>query len=48
VDHFHIGFFEFLVFLLYYFMAKALILVMNIELRRHKVKTGAAVTGLLS
>jgi hypothetical protein len=46
--HFHIGLMEFLVFAAYYFLLKALLTVANIELRRSKSKTGAAVTGLLA
>lgn len=48
MNHFHIGFFEFLVFGLYLFLWKALILFINIETRRSGWKVPAAVAGLLS
>lgn len=46
--HFHIGFFEFLIFALYYFLLKALILFINIEARRNKWHVPAGVSGLLA
>lgn len=46
--HFHIGLMEFLVFALYYFVLKAILMFIHLETRRHKVKTPAAVTGLFS
>jgi hypothetical protein len=46
--HFHIGLAEFLVFACYYLLLKALLVVLNLELRRTGIKTGAAVTGLLA
>jgi hypothetical protein len=48
VSHFHIGFFEFLVFLMYLLIAKALFLFINIEARRNKWHVPAAVSGLIS
>lgn len=48
MDHFHIGFFEFLLFGLYLFLWKALILFINIEARRNKWHVPAGVAGLLS
>ena len=48
MSHFHIGFFEFLVWLMYYFIAKALFLLINIESRRGKLHVPAAVAGLFS
>jgi hypothetical protein len=44
----HIGLMEFLVFLLYYIVAKALIQFLNIEFRRNGLTTAAGVTGLLA
>jgi hypothetical protein len=46
--HFHIGVAEFLVFALYYFILKALLMLIHLETRRGKAKTPAAVTGLFS
>jgi hypothetical protein len=48
VTHFHIGFFEFLVWLMYYLIAKAIFLLINIESRRGKLHVPAGVSGLLS
>jgi hypothetical protein len=48
VTHFHIGFFEFLVFAMYYTIMKALILLINIESRRGRLHVPSAVSGLLS
>ena len=48
MTHFHIGFFEFLVWLMYYAIAKALFLFLNIEARRNKWHVPAAVAGLIS
>jgi hypothetical protein len=46
--HFHIGFAELLVFMLYYVLTKAILLLVNIETRRNHVHVPAAVSGLLS
>lgn len=46
--HFHIGFFEFLIFGLYLFLWKAVILFVNLETRRNNIRIPAAVAGLLS
>jgi hypothetical protein len=46
--HFHIGFMEFIVFAMYYFILKAVILFIHLETRRAKIKVPAAVSGLLS
>lgn len=46
--HFHIGLMEFMVFAMYYFILKAVILFIHVETRRSKIKVPAAVTGLLS
>jgi hypothetical protein len=46
--HFHIGLAEFLVWLLYYVIAKALLQILNIETRRHGWHVPAAVSGLYS
>ena len=48
MSHFHIGFVEFLVWLAYYAIAKALFLLINIESRRGKLHVPAAVAGLFS
>jgi len=48
VNHFHIGFFELLVWLMYYFIAKAIFLFINIETRRNRWHVPAAVSGLFS
>ena len=48
MTHFHIGFFEFLVWLMYYLIAKALFLLINIESRRGKLHVPSAVAGLFS
>ena len=48
MTHFHIGFFEFLVWLLYYFLAKMLFLFINIESRRAGWHVPSAVAGLFS
>jgi hypothetical protein len=48
VSHFHIGFFEFLVFAMYYAILKAVFLLINIESRRGKLHVPAAVSGLFS
>lgn len=46
--HFHIGFMEFLVFALYYFILKAFLCILNLEFRRNKLHVPAAVSGLFS
>lgn len=46
--HFHIGVMEFVVFCMMYFILKAILLIVHLELRRNKIHTGAALTGLLS
>jgi hypothetical protein len=46
--HFHIGFMEFLVFALYYFILKAILTVINIETRRNSKHVPAAVAGLFA
>ena len=46
--HFHIGLMEFLVFALYYFILKAILMLIHLETRRGAKKTPAAVTGLFS
>jgi hypothetical protein len=46
--HFHIGFFEFLMWVAYYLIFKALILLINIEARRNSWHVPAAVAGLFS
>lgn len=46
--HFHIGVMEFLVWLLYFVIAKALFVIFNIETRRHGWHVPAAVSGLYS
>ena len=46
MTHFHIGFFEFLVWLLYYFIAKAVMLFLNVEFRRNGWHVPAGVSGL--
>lgn len=46
--HFHIGLMEFLVFAMYYIIMKAILLFINIEARRNKLKVPAALSGLLS
>jgi hypothetical protein len=46
--HFHIGAMEFLVFVAYYFILKAILLVINLECRRSGHRTSAGVTGLLA
>lgn len=46
--HFHIGVAEFLVFLLYWVILKALLLIINLETRRNNLHVPAAVSGLLS
>ena len=46
--HFHVGFAEFLVFLLYYVILKAFIAILNIETRRNQLHVPAAVSGLFS
>ena len=48
MDHFHIGFFEFLLFGLYLILWKAIFLFVNIEARRNKWHVPAAVSGLTS
>ena len=48
MNHFHIGFFEFAVWLMYYFIAKAVFLFINIEARRNKWHVPSAVAGLFS
>lgn len=48
MTHFHIGFFEFLVWLAYYFVAKALFMFINIESRRGRFRIPAAVSGFFS
>jgi hypothetical protein len=46
--HFHVGAAEFLVWLCYYVIAKALFQVINVEARRNGKTTTAGVTGLFS
>ena len=46
--HFHIGFMEFLVFALYYFILKAFLQILNLETRRNGWHVPAAVSGLYS
>lgn len=46
--HLHIGFAEFLVWLLYYILAKALIQFINLETRRNGWDIPAAVSGLMA
>ena len=46
--HFHIGFFEFLMWVAYYLIFKALIVFINIEARRNRWHIPAAVAGLFS
>jgi hypothetical protein len=43
-----VGFFEFLIWLMYYFIAKALFLLINIETRRQHWHVPAAVAGLFA
>jgi hypothetical protein len=46
--HFHIGFFEFLMWVAYYLIFKALVVFINIEARRNQWHIPAAVAGLFS
>ncbi len=46
--HFHIGFMEFLVVALYYFILKAFLQILNLETRRNGWHVPAAVSGLYS
>jgi Flp pilus assembly protein protease CpaA len=46
--HLHIGFLEFLIFALYYFLLKALLCIANLEFRRNSMHVPAAVSGLFS
>lgn len=46
--HFHIGLMELIVFGCYYIIVKAIVLIVNLELRRNKIHVPAAVSGLLS
>jgi hypothetical protein len=46
--HFHIGFFEFLMWVAYYLIFKALVVIINIEARRNQWHIPAAVAGLFS
>lgn len=39
---------EFVCFLMYYIIAKAFLLVINLEFRRNKIHVPAAISGLLS
>jgi len=48
VSHFHIGFFEFLVWAAYYAIFKAVVLFVNIETRRNGWHVPAGVSGLFS
>lgn len=48
MSHFHIGFFEFLVWLMYYFIAKALFMFINVETRRGNLRVPAAVSGFFA
>lgn len=48
MTHFHIGFFEFLVWLAYYFIAKMLFVFVNLEARRMGWHVPSAVSGLFS
>lgn len=46
--HFHIGFFEFLMWVAYYLIFKAFVVFLNIEARRNQWHIPAAVAGLFS
>jgi hypothetical protein len=46
--HFHIGFFEFLIFGLYLFIWKAVLIVINLEMRRNKLHVPSGMTGFFS
>lgn len=46
--HVHIGFMELVTFICYYIIVKAIILILNLEVRRNKLHVPAAVSGLLS
>lgn len=46
--HFHIGLVEFGVWVLYYLIFKAVVLLINLETRRGNLKVPAAVSGLFS
>ncbi|HEV2317334.1 MAG TPA: hypothetical protein VGV89_07155 [Thermoplasmata archaeon] len=48
MDHFHIGFFEFLLFGAYLVLWKAVFLWLNLEARRNNWHVPAAVSGLIS
>lgn len=48
MSHFHIGLFEFLVWIMYYLIFKAVVLVINLETRRNGWQVPAAVAGLFS
>jgi hypothetical protein len=48
MSHLHIGFFEFVVWLCYWFIAKALFMFINIEARRNRWHIPAAVSGFFS
>lgn len=44
----HVGFIDFIVWVLYYVIFKALMHVVNVETRRNGLSTPAALTGLLA
>jgi hypothetical protein len=46
--HFHIGLMEFIVFAMYYFVLKAILLLINVETRRNGLTVPAGVSGLLA
>jgi hypothetical protein len=46
--HFHIGFLEWVVFLMYYLITKAIFCLINLETRRNNLHVPAAVSGLFS
>jgi len=48
VTHFHIGFFEFLVWVAYYLIWKAVIMFINLEARRGRLHIPAGVSGFFS
>lgn len=48
MNHFHIGFFEWLVFVMYYVITKTVFLFVNIEARRNHWHVPAAVAGVIT
>jgi hypothetical protein len=46
--HFHIGLMEFFVFAMYYFILKAILILINVETRRNGMQVPAGVSGLLA